>query len=57
MITKVNQSLTGISQADTLFCYNVFSFIISDYKFVPDDFKITDEMRKDYNDDGFILVR
>ena len=49
--------MTGISQADTLFCYNVFSFIISDYKFVPDDFKITDEMRKDYNEDGFILVR
>lgn len=30
---------------------------LKDYKFVPDDFKITDEMRKDYNEDGFILVR
>ena len=31
--------------------------LFSDYKFVKDEFKITDEMKKDYNEDGFILVR
>lgn len=30
---------------------------LKDYKFVPGKFKITDEMKKDYDKDGFILVR
>lgn len=30
---------------------------LKDYKFLPGAFKITDEMKKDFDEDGFLLVR